>query len=94
MADIYCSKFAFLFSDFPDFLKYLSKMSVVTKLANGIKVATLNNGVKRAQVGVWSHGSGQEDIVDVGTMNMLSNCVNLRFVFLASGTSRHHDLVR
>ena len=58
-------------------------MSVVTKLANGIKVATLNNGVKRAHVGVWSHGSGQEDIVDVGTMNMLSNCVNLRFIFRA-----------
>merc|ERR1712088_1123957 len=53
------------------------KMSVVTKLANGIRVATLNNGVKAAQVGLWTGGSGQEDMNEVGTMNMLSNCVNL-----------------
>lgn len=52
-------------------------MSVITKLANGVKVVTLNNGIKAAQVGVFTKGSGQEDMADVGTMNMLANCINL-----------------
>jgi len=53
-------------------------MSVVTKLANGIKVATLNNGVKTVQAGVFSGmGSGSEQVENVGITNLMSNCINL-----------------
>lgn len=70
-------------------------MSVVTKLANGIRVATLNNGVKAAQVGLWTGGSGQEDVNEVGTMNMLSNCVNLTSNPLVKAeTNRNSTTVR
>merc|ERR1712088_947816 len=71
------------------------KMSVVTKLANGIRVATLNNGVKAAQVGLWTGGSGQEDMSEVGTMNMLSNCINLTSNPLVKAeTTRNSTCVR
>jgi len=52
-------------------------LSRVTALANGIKVATLNNGVKGVQVGLYAKGSGAEAVGETGKMNMLSNCINL-----------------
>merc|ERR1712159_171043 len=75
---------------------YRNNMSVVTKLANGIKVATLNNGVKAVQVGVFSaKGSGMEDMSSVGQMNLLSNCVNLNAnPLVTASTSRHSTVIK
>jgi len=52
-------------------------MASVTTLANGIKVATLRNGLKAARVGVYSgQGSGNEAAEHVGKTNLLSQCFN------------------
>lgn len=56
--------------------------ALISQLSNGIKVATLNNGVKNAaRVGLYSaHGSSSEgfgDTLFAGKMNLFSNAVNI-----------------
>merc|ERR1712036_186384 len=53
------------------------KMAHLSSLANGIKVATINNGLQAARVGVYSaSGSVNESMGHVGKMNLLSNALN------------------
>jgi len=52
-------------------------MAHLSSLANGIKVATINNGLQAARVGVYSaSGSVNESMGHVGKMNLLSNALN------------------
>lgn len=71
-------------------------MSLVSTLSNGIKVATLNNGVKAVQVGLFSaKGSGMESMESVGQMNLLANCVNLNAnPMVNASVSRNATVVR
>lgn len=53
-------------------------MSKITQLANGIKVVSLNNGVKAAQVGVFSgYGSSAEPMDRTGMANLYAKCINV-----------------
>merc|ERR1712036_123544 len=53
------------------------KMAHLSSLANGVKVATINNGLKAARVGVYSAaGSVNESMGHVGKANLLSNVLN------------------
>lgn len=67
-------------------------MAHLSSLANGIKVATINNGLKAARVGVYSaSGSVNESMGHVGKMNLLSNVLNTTGVVAAK---THKDLTQ
>lgn len=70
--------------------------STISKLANGIKVVTLNNGAKgAAQVGYFSAiGSGSESTQYVGKMNLLSNAITASNPMVTAQTNRANSSIK
>jgi len=70
--------------------------STISKLSNGIRVVTLNNGAKgAAQVGIFSNtGSGAEATQYVGKMNLLSNAITASNPLVSARTTRQNSAVK
>lgn len=70
--------------------------STISKLSNGIRVVTLNNGAKgAAQVGIFSNaGSGAEATQYVGKMNLLSNAITASNPMVSARTTRQNSAVK
>merc|ERR1712179_439932 len=70
--------------------------SNITRLSNGIKVATFNNGVKATQVGLFAtNGAGTETLGSAGKHNILANCINLTSnPYVNAATSRSGTTIK
>jgi len=68
-------------------------MATISTLANGVKVATLRNGLKAARVGVYSgQGSGAESVATAGHTNLYSQCLNVAGGVNAKTTRGHTQI--